>query len=151
MGNGKQLEKLINRTNLKYAKKKKVCILKIPTPVELTRNGPIIRTSTVDFTGILKGGKFIAFDAKDTKVKTRYDLKNIHAHQIQYLQTVRDLGGDAFFLIRFNSHWKDKAFVTPLEFIEHWVNDEDRKSIPFDEFKDEWLVPIDSYLDSFLA
>lgn len=150
MTRGKQLEKLANIANLKYAKKNKVCILKVPTPVELTSKGPIIRPSTVDFTGLIQGGRYLAFDAKDTKVKTRFDLKNIHAHQIEYLQTVERLGGIAFFLIRFRAHWPDKAFITPVEFILHWKHNEDRKSIPFEEFKEQWLVPISNYLDTFL-
>lgn len=151
MTRGKQLEKLANVANLKYAKKKKVCILKVPTPVELTSKGPIIRPSTVDFTGLIQGGQYIAYDAKDTKVKTRFDLKNIHGHQLEYLQTVEELGGIAFFLIRFNSHWEDKAFIVPIEFILHWKNNESRKSIPFEEFDRNWLVPINQYLDKFLT
>lgn len=96
---GKELEKIAEKVNLKQRINKQSLILKVPTPLVMTNKGIIPKPSTVDFVGLLDGGKFIAFDAKETKVKTRFDLKNIKAHQLEYLQFVKDLGGLAFFLI----------------------------------------------------
>lgn len=96
---GSELEKKANKVNLKKRLDKKALILKIPVPIIRTRKGLIPKPSTVDFAGLLEGGTFIAFDAKETKVKTRFDLKNIHQHQLEYLNAVRDLGGLAFFLV----------------------------------------------------
>lgn len=99
MQRGKKLEKKAEALNLKQRIEKKSLILKIPVPMIFTKKGLIPQPSTVDFAGLLKGGQFIAFDAKQTKVKTRFDLGNIHQHQLEYLNLVRDLDGLAFFLI----------------------------------------------------
>lgn len=96
---GKELEKIAEKVNLQQRLDKQSLILKVPTPLVMTNKGIIPKPSTVDFVGLLDGGKFIAFDAKETKVTTRFDLKNIKAHQLEYLQFVKDLGGLAFFLI----------------------------------------------------
>lgn len=74
-------------------------ILKVPTPMQITNRGVIPQKSTVDFIGLLKGGRYIAFDAKETKVKTRLDLSNIHQHQLTFLTLVQNLGGICFFLV----------------------------------------------------
>jgi recombination protein U len=99
MPGGRELEKRANKLNLKKRLNKEALILQIPVPIIMTKNGIVPKQSTVDFAGLIKGGKFIAFDAKETKVKTRFDLSNIHQHQLEYLMMVRELGGLAFFLI----------------------------------------------------
>lgn len=96
---GSELEKKAAAVNLKQRLAKQSLILKVPTPLVMTNKGIIPKPSTVDFVGLLKGGKFIAFDAKQTVVKTRFDLSNIKPHQLEYLQFVRDLKGIAFFLV----------------------------------------------------
>lgn len=99
MPGGKELEKRANKHNLQNRLRKQALILQIPVPLVMTKKGVIPKQSTVDFAGLLAGGKFIAFDAKETKVKTRFDLSNIHQHQLEYLMMVKELKGIAFFLI----------------------------------------------------
>ena len=142
-----ELEKRANRANLKYRKEKKALIQKVPTPILYTRKGLIAQQSTVDYTGIIApNGQGIAFDAKETKNKTSFPLKNIHQHQLNFLNLFEELGGIAFFLIHFKSIYENKAFKTPLSVVNRYWDGEERKSIPFDDFKENWLVPIDSYL-----
>ena len=143
-----ELEKRANKANLKYRKSKKALIQKVPTPILYTRKGLIAQQSTVDYTGIIAPkGQGIAFDAKETKNKTSFPLKNIHQHQLNFLNLFEELGGIAFFLIHFKSVYENEAFKTPLKLVNKYWDGEERKSIPFDDFKTEWLVHIDSYLN----
>ena len=144
---GIELESRINKANTKYKKNKTALIMKVATPILYTRKGMVATSSTVDYTGILNKGKFIAFDAKMCNSKTSYPLKNIHQHQITYLQYVRDLGGIAFFLIHFKKIHRDHAYVVPIEKIEEYQIEGMRKSIPIKEFLETWLTPIDNYLE----
>jgi recombination protein U len=77
--------------------------------MRITNKGVIPQPSTVDFVGLLDGGKFIAFDAKQTKIKTRLPIKNIHQHQLDYLKIVQNLGGITFFLVWFTELSEEEA------------------------------------------
>ncbi len=142
------LEKRANKANNSYRKQKKALILKVPVPITITAKGLQISPSTVDYTGLILGGQFIAYDAKETKIKTRFPLANIHHHQLIFLERVEELGGLAFFLIHFKEVYPDMAFITPLWLVKKYWYGGGRKSIPIDDFKKEWLVDIDSYLDN---
>lgn len=150
MQKGNELEKRANKANLSYRKDKKALILKVQTPIILTKKGLIATSSTVDFTGLIQGGKFIAFDAKETQNKTSFPLKNIHQHQLHYLELVEELGGIAFFLIHFKKVHKNKAFITPISLVHQYMFEEERKSIPLDKFKKEWLVDVDNYMEKII-
>jgi len=144
---GMALEGLINNTNLYYRKNNKALIVKKSTPLKVTSKGVIFQTSTVDYSGVYKKGSdtiAIAFDAKETKNKTSFPLSNIEEHQILFLDMWARLGGDAFFLIYFTTH--KKAFKVSITFILDFVAAAKRKSIPYEDFRDEWLVDLDNYL-----
>ena len=144
-----ELEKRANKANLSYRKTKKALIQKVPTPILYTKKGLIAQQSTVDYTGILApDGKGIAFDAKETKNKTSFPLQNIHQHQLNFLDLFERIGGIAFFLIHFKSLYKNQAFKTPVSLVMRFWYEEERKSIPLEEFKKEWLVDIDNYLNN---
>lgn len=96
---GNELEKKAEKANLVSRQKKQSLILKVPTPMLITNKGLIPQQSTVDYVGILQGGLFIAYDAKETQSKTSIPLQNIKQHQLDYLNRVNDLGGLAFFMI----------------------------------------------------
>jgi|APSaa5957512535_1039671.scaffolds.fasta_scaffold16416_3 recombination protein U len=145
-----ELEKRANAANLKYRKSKRALILKVPTPILYTRKGLVAQKSTVDYTGLIEGGEYLAFDAKETQNKTSFPLRNIHQHQLNYLELVEDLGGTAFFLIHFKKLYKDKAYITPIHLVHRYWYREKRKSIPISEFKLEWLVSVDDYLKTIL-
>lgn len=147
----------------------KIAIInKVEVPILVTKTGLIPRQSTVDFTGIysksykevgvrpdfaqtVKVGRGIAFDAKETENKTSFPLKNIHQHQLTFLEYFSEVGGDAFLLIQFKKIHTDHAFVTPLDFVKKfWYDTGSRRSLPYKEFDKAWLVSIDDYLKYFL-
>lgn len=147
---GSELEGRVNKANTRYKKAKQALIMKVPVPILYTRKGMVATSSTVDFTGVLSGGRFLAMDTKETISKTSYPLKNIHQHQLTYLRFIEDLGGISFFLIHFKKIHPDKAYVVPIEKIEEYQVEGMRKSIPLKEFENSWLVDIDNYLINYI-
>lgn len=153
-----QLEKRIQLANLDYRKQKIAIINKVEVPILITNSGLIPRQSTVDFTGIYKVkqatqivGQGIAFDVKETLSKTSFPLSNIKQHQLTFLEYFQDVGGTAFFFIHFKKIHTDKAFVTPLAFIQkYWYDESSRRSLPYSEFNQSWLTNIDQYLSYFI-
>jgi recombination protein U len=154
-----QLETRVRKTNLRYRKERKALIQKLEVPIRMTQQGMVATLSTIDFYGVFsydkgrkKIGKAIAFDAKECESTTSFPLKNIHQHQLEYLKLWIELGGEGFFFIHFKKIHPDKAYVTPIELVtKYWDDSTGRKSIPYSEFKEEWLAPIDDYLDYFNA
>lgn len=152
-----QLESRIRKANLRYRKEKKALIQKLEVPIRMTQMGMVATLSTIDFYGIFsysngtqKTARAIAFDAKECESKTSFPLKNIHQHQLEYLRLWTEIGAEGFFLIHFKKLHADKAYVVPLSLIgKYWDDTDGRRSIPIDEFKDEWLVDIDDYLSFY--
>ena len=147
---GKDLEKRANKANLSYRKNQKALILQIPVPLILTSKGVISKESTVDFAGLILGGTYIAYDAKETMSKTSFPLSNIKQHQFYFLEMVNMLGGIGFFLIHFKSLYKDQAYYTPISLVSEYWRSGKRKSIPIKSFKKEWLINIDDYLTQII-
>lgn len=116
---GAELERKINKANIEYRKNREALVRKIDLPVVITKQGPMMKKSTVDYEGLIAGGQAICFDAKQTKIKTRFPLQNIHQHQLEYLNFVQHLNGISFFLIQFKELFKNKAYITPIDFINH--------------------------------
>ena len=149
---GMALEKRVNACNLRYRKQKFALIEKIELGFRISSRGLIPLVSTVDYRGMIKRGDHtsgIAFDAKETKNKVSFPLKNIKDHQIEYLRHVNYIGGEAYLLIQFTELYQDTAFLTPISFIiDYWDNQFNGgpKSIKHDAFSKDWLVPIDDYL-----
>ena len=93
---GMGLENDINVSNKYYLDNNIAVIYKKPTPITIdkvnfpSRKDAIITEahfktpSTTDYNGIYKG-KYIDFEAKETKSKTSFALSNIHNHQIEKL------------------------------------------------------------------
>lgn len=100
---GAILEDLITYTSEQYKKNGIAVINKVPTPVTVLKSGKgfFKGKSTVDYTGALKGGQFVCFEAKETKQTSSFPLKNIHQHQIEYMRAVEYMGGLAFLIVRF--------------------------------------------------
>lgn len=147
MHTSNELEKNANAANLDYRKSKRAIILKVPVPIIMTGKGLVVQKSTVDYTGLVQGGQFLAFDAKETMSKTSFPLANIHQHQLIYLQFVRDLGGLAFFMVHFKSVNPTDVYITPIALVEKYTFTESRKSIPLNEFKPNWLTKVNSYIE----
>ncbi len=135
---GMELEYLIEKANSYYRDNDIAYIYKKPTPikvvnVEYTNKGKRITDafyetpSTLDFNGIYKG-HYIEFDAKETKSKTSFPLGNVHHHQIKHIDNVTRHGGIAFLVIMMNN----KFFLLPGNTFIKFINEEKRKSIPYE-------------------
>lgn len=104
---GKSLELLIEAANNRYDADGLALIQKIATPVKVVRNGPQIvsayyeKKSTVDFSGVIAGGYPVAFDCKQTKNLTSFNINSIEPHQMEYLNKFAELGGIAFVIVEF--------------------------------------------------
>jgi recombination protein U len=141
---GSAFEELINMTNLKYRDHGIGLIQKIPTPikpVELDVENHNIKKayfeerSTVDYIGIVQGYA-ICFDAKETNLE-RFPLRNIHQHQIDFMNDFSKQEGIAFLIIRFSQY--NKNYFVPFEFIVKKIDDAlngGKKSIHYNEFND---------------
>ena len=141
---GMSLEEDINLSNAYYLEQGIALIHKRPTPINIVKvdysHGARItdayfeKQSTTDYNGVYKG-KYIDFEAKNTKSNTAFPLSNISEHQIVHLKNVLKQGGIAFFIISFQLkneiYLLDASYV--IDFYEHGA----RKSIPYEVFQKE--------------
>ena len=109
---GIDFEELINKSNQYYLEKDLCVIHKKPTPITInkvdykSRCDAVIKEahfkipSTTDYNGIYKG-KYIDFEAKETKCTTSFPLNNIHDHQIKHLNMINEMGGIGFIIVYF--------------------------------------------------
>ncbi|NBI08260.1 Holliday junction resolvase RecU [Senegalia massiliensis] len=142
---GDTFEEIINISNVMYKRKGIALIQKIATPVKVLRrqghritNGYFEQKSTLDFIGTYRG-RPIAFDAKETK-ENRFPLKNIHEHQLKFMESWHRNGGQTFILVSFASYnkvykldYKDLIF-----YWDRWKRNKGRRgyaSIPYEHFK----------------
>lgn len=151
---GMSLEHDLNETNNYYLIHDIAVIHKKPTPVMIkkvdfkSRNDAIIREarfkipSTTDYNGIYKG-KYIDFEAKETKSKTSFPLSNFHEHQIKHLRSIINHGGIAFIIVRFISF--NKTYYLDAGLLIDYIDNNDRKSIPYSYFQEYGHLIIDKY------
>lgn len=111
---GMNFENMINQTNDFYLNDDIAVIHKKPIPIQIVKvdyqkrsAAKIIEAyyklpSTTDYNGIYKG-RYIDFEAKETKNKTSFPIKNIHEHQVKHLERCLNHGGIAFIIIYFSS------------------------------------------------
>ncbi|MBP5263291.1 MAG: Holliday junction resolvase RecU, partial [Lachnospiraceae bacterium] len=96
--------------------------------------------STVDYVGAVQGIP-VCFDAKECAVDT-FNLQNIHAHQVSFMERFEKQGGIAFFLI-FYSH-KDILYYLPYEMLKYFwdrAQSGGRKSFRYDELNPAYVLP----------
>ena len=147
---GKDLEELIEQANERYRQTERALVQKIPTPVKVLNinsqtgkitNGFYEQKSTVDYIGTFQGLP-IAFDAKETSVKTRFDLSNVKRHQYEYLRDWKANGGVGFLVVFFKS--RDEIYYLPFELLDKYWKEKrmgGRKSIPYKAIaRDGWLI-----------
>ena len=151
---GMTLENDLNATNNYYLIHDIAVIHKKPTPITInkvdykSRNDAVIKEarfkipSTTDYNGIYKG-KYIDFEAKETKNKTSFPLSNIHKHQIEHLKSIIKHGGIAFLIIRFISY-NETYYLDAKDFL-LFLKNNDRQSIPYDFFKKNGYIIPDKY------
>ena len=141
---GMDLESLINEANKYYLDNDIAVIYKKPTPVEIKKvsykgkteyiEGVLREKSTLDYTGVYKG-YYLDFDAKSSKSKTSFPLANIHKHQLLHIDRVLKHKGISFLIIEMN----DRFFILDGNVLINFVNNNDRKSIPFEFIQKEGL------------
>lgn len=143
---GMNLENDLNDSNNYYIVNDIAVIYKKPTPITInkvdykSRVDAVIKEahfkipSTTDYNGIYKG-KYIDFEAKETKSTTSFPLSNIHSHQIEHLKKIYKHGGIGFIIVRFTK--LNKTYLLFIEDLISFLDNNERVSIPinyFDEF-----------------
>src|SRR6476659_4800463 len=109
---GMTLEDDLNDTNQYYLDQGIAVIHKKPTPIQIVnvdypkRSAAVIKeayfkqASTTDYNGVYKG-RYIDFEAKETKQQSSFPLGNFHEHQIVHMREVMKQKGICFVLLRF--------------------------------------------------
>ena len=158
---GMRLENDVNDSNTYYRDCGIALIYKKPTPIQIvkvdypSRNKAKIveayyRTpSTTDYNGVYKG-KYIDFEAKETRNKTQFPLFMVHQHQIDHLKKVKQHGGIGFFIIRFTEN--NKTFLVDSQLLINEIETTEKSFIPYSWFEEcgeiiqEGLYPRLAYL-----
>lgn len=142
---GMTLEQQINESNKYYLNEGIAVVHKKPTPIQIVkvdypkRSKAVIReayfrqASTTDYNGVYKG-YYLDFEAKETRNKTNFPLKNFHEHQIFHLNACLKQQGICFTIIRFAS--LERYFVTPASFVIHAWQDKDKSSMTLEEIEE---------------
>ena len=140
---------MVDVTNQLYAHRGLAIIQKIPTPitpVEVDNKARTItsayfdKKSTVDFIGVAQG-LAMCFDAKETKL-LNLPLRNIHIHQIEFMENFRKQQGVSFLLVHFQA--KGEILLLPSEQLAAYharAQEGGRKSIPYSDFDQRLIVP----------
>ena len=141
------LEEDLNITNQYYLENNIAVIHKKPTPVQIVnvdypkRSAAVIKEayfkqpSTTDYNGVYKG-KYIDFEAKETKNKTSFPLQNIHDHQVRHMKSIVNQNGICFIILRFSSF--NECYLLDVEHLFHFWDKKQkggRKSIPKKEIE----------------
>ncbi|MBS7020487.1 MAG: Holliday junction resolvase RecU [Firmicutes bacterium] len=141
---GMSLESDINETNRYYLAHNIAVIYKKPTPITVvkvdfkSRIDAVIKEayyktpSTTDYNGVYQG-KYIDFEAKETRNKSFFPLSNIHPHQIEHLKKITEHGGIGFLIIRFTN--LNLTYFLDSSKLMAFLDNHTRKSIPVSYFE----------------
>ena len=136
---GMSLENDLNLTNKYYIENDIAYICKKPTPIQVVKasynqkGNRVINEayysepSTTDYNGIYKG-KYIDYEAKETKNNKNFPLSNIHSHQITHMRHIVKEGGICFLIIRFTS--LDKTYLLKAIDLLDYIDNTKKRSIP---------------------
>ena len=145
---GMHLESMINESNRFYIDSDICYIYKKPTPIkvinvrhsnkEFYNSHEITKAyycekSTTDYNGIYLG-KYIDFEAKETKSMTFNIQTNLKAHQLQHLINCKKHGGITFIIVYFSSI--EEVYILSTEKILNHI-DSGNNIIKHDYFKRE--------------
>lgn len=148
---GMTLESDINSSNKYYLDNDIAVIYKKPTPIKAVKvdysknkitEGYYEIPSTTDYNGIYKG-KYIDFEAKETKSKTSFPISNIHKHQIKHLVRVIEHGGISFIIIRFTTI--NKTFLIFTKDFTNYFENNIKKSISLSYIEEKGFLIKDGY------
>lgn len=166
---GMNFETMINQTNEFYLDNDIAVIYKKPIPIQIVSVDYRVRSaakiteayyklpSTTDYNGIYKG-YYIDFEAKETKSKTSFPIKNIHEHQVNHLRRVNEHGAISFIIVYFSV--LGRIFFLDSKYIVEFYNrsKSGKKSIALEEFiefgkeiKEGYRKPVDylSIIDEY--
>lgn len=141
---GMSFEERINQSNDYYQSINLAVIHKKPTPIQVVKVDYPKRSaariteayyrsaSTTDYNGVYQG-KYLDFEAKETKNRTVFPLSNIREHQILHMNACHESGGICFWLICFST--LQKVFLLPHTHLDQFVKKQTQKSIPVDFFE----------------
>ncbi|HEY4551197.1 MAG TPA: Holliday junction resolvase RecU [Bacillus sp. (in: firmicutes)] len=152
---GMTFEEDINETNQYYLDQGIAVIHKKPTPIQIVnvdypkRSAAVIKeayfkqASTTDYNGVYKG-RYIDFEAKETKQQSSFPLRNFHEHQIVHMREVMNQKGICFVLLRF-SLTEEVFYLETKQLLVFWdrMNNGGRKSITKEEIINNGLcIPL---------
>ena len=155
---GMELESLLNETNDYYNEKDIALIYKKPTPIGIskaiyTKKGRVIKNgffkaqSTLDYNGIYKG-KYIDFEAKESRSLTAFPFSSIHPHQVKHLSACLRHGAIAFIILRMVL-LNETYLIKAEDFVDYYYTTK-RKSLPYDWIKTnghlidyKYMIPCD--------
>ena len=131
---GMSLEDEINESNKYYLEHGIAVIHKKPIPIQIVDVSYPKRSAAVIY-----HGKYIDFEAKETKNKVSFPLSNFHKHQVEHMRACQKQGGICFTIVRFVL--SSELFLLPADIIfEYWDNQESgRKSIPKKVIQDKGI------------
>lgn len=144
---GMTLEEELNESNAYYLAFNKAVIHKKPTPIQIVkvdypkRSAAVIKeayfrqASTTDYNGVYKSF-YLDFEAKETKNKLSFPLRNFHQHQITHMQDCLNQLAICFVILRFS--FSNRLFLLEAShLIAYWENQEEksRKSIPLKDLE----------------
>jgi len=139
---GMTLEEDLNESNQYYLSHDIAVVHKKPTPVQIVnvdypkRSAAVIKeayfkqASTTDYNGVYRG-KYLDFEAKETKNKTSFPLQNFHEHQIHHMKQVVKQQGIAFVILMFTAA-EEIYLLRAEDLFPYWekMKQDGRKSIP---------------------
>ena len=166
---GMNFESMINQTNEFYLDNDIAVIYKKPIPIQIVSVDYRVRSaakiteayyklpSTTDYNGVYKG-YYIDFEAKETKSKTSFPIKNIHEHQVNHLRRVSEHGAISFIIVYFSV--LGRIFFLDSKYIVDYYerSKTGKKSIALEEFiefgkeiKEGYRKPVDylSIIDEY--
>lgn len=153
---GAAFEQYLDAQHTLFERQGRACVAKVPTPVQITSaRGRMIRGRKeskvwVDYTGVIRGGRAVAFDAKSTKAKSRFAFSLVSDFQRGKLATVAKLGGVAFLLVRrrqVDGTMRSHDYLFPVDADGVIADTTGRKSIRWDEADAYRLAPQETWLD----
>lgn len=137
---GAKFENRLTKQFEKYRKEGRAYIFKVPVEWVIIRNGKNIKSAfprnksdCLDYIGILPGGKSIVFEAKTTANKTSFPLSNIKNYQYDLIKEISQYANSVFFIIEFRE--LNEIYLVSGEEIKRFKENNERKSIPYKEFK----------------
>lgn len=146
---GTSLEEDLNDSNVYYRERDIALIYKKPTPIQVVRvdyparnkariTEAYYRTpSTTDYNGLYRG-RYIDFEAKETRNKTSFPNYLVQSHQIDHLNRVRRQGGIGFFIIRFST--LGETWLVDSQDLTEKLREKQRKSIPHSWFTEHGIL-----------